>query len=85
MVHDKKNTKEEWENDPKHRNKSNSDVISCEGRMEGFFLEGHVLVSNKTLSHVQQRERRDYENECRPSTKNTHDLAGTNVEYFVRE
>ena len=37
MVHNKKNKKGKWENDPKHRNKSNSDVIGCEGRMEGYF------------------------------------------------
>jgi hypothetical protein len=39
--------KGECENDPKHRNKSSSDVISCEGRMEGYFQKDMYWFKTK--------------------------------------
>ena len=48
MVHNKK----KWENDPKHRNKSNSDVIGCEGRIRVTFKGTHIGLQRNTVTRV---------------------------------
>ena len=55
MVHNKKKNK--WESDPKHRDKANSDVIGCEGRIRGYFRR-HTYWFTTKHCHTCDRGRR---------------------------